>query len=444
MFISKNIKDEFILLFNLIKNDNFPMSEERVEATIKKLKQDFEKTPYFIEAQQEGDTTTTDKVTLSVVIPTRNEFPNLNHTLYSIWHCWEADGYSPDEIEIIVVANCCTDYKKEDFSADKPAERGTVESFITRGSFHAKKVRVIYDPIAGNHSARNKGADIARGKYLFFSDAHMAYRPGFFRHMLETIDKTGGMFHGTIGWMGAYPFSTSGTGCGYTLKLGEEIKGTWNNYFVSTEDFFYIPALGHCSVGVRRDQFQEFGGYPDVHRSYGGGEFYINMKWWMFGSTVATHPKAVGYHMATGRGYTWNHDDYIHNVFNIGWALGMDDWLERAYINYLRRGRRDTLERMMAEAKDEMAGDREFIAKKRKKTFNEILVERPWQSMNEKLRGKGLHNILIYHDSWLDLLKDAPDFVQDMYRNSPLQKKLEKFINENLSEFVYKRKQEPK
>ena len=53
---------------------------------------------------------------------------------------------------------------------------------IGDGTFFDSTGRPIYDPIAGNHSARNKGAEIARGKYLFFSDAHMAYKPGFFKN----------------------------------------------------------------------------------------------------------------------------------------------------------------------------------------------------------------------------------------------------------------------
>ena len=415
--------------------------DKRIQGVIDQLNYQFEHSPYFLGAKFDSPLEQKDELIMSVVIPARNEFPNVVHTCYSIWHAWEAEGHDPAQIEIIIVANCCTDFQKEGFDPRKPGDKGTTEYLMARGGYWARKIRVLYDPVAGNHSARNKGAAIARGKYVFFSDAHMAYKPGFFTLMMETIDKTGGMFHGVIAWMGAYPPHGGGLGCGYTLKLGEEIKGTWNNYFLSEDKMFYIPALGHCSVGALRDQFIKFGGYPNVHRSYGGGEFYINMKWWMFGSSVSTHPKAIGYHLASGRGYTWNHDDYLHNVFNIGYALGMDDWLERAYINCLRKGRKEVLDRMMAEAKIEAKEDRKYIEQHRKMTFNELLVKRPWKTMNEELHGKGLDNILIYHDSWIDYqLKEAPEYVQKMYHNSETQKKLAKFIDENLGDFVYKRK----
>lgn len=411
-----------------------------MQEVVSKLKEQYEKSFYFKDLPEDRNSEIKEDLILSVVIPARNEFPNIVHTCYSLWHCWEADGFDPNLMEIIIVNNCSMDWHDAKWERVKPGDRGTSDYMIPRGAFWNRKLRLLYDPIAGNHSARNKGARIARGKYLFFSDAHMAYKPGFFKHMIETIDKTGGMFHGCIGWMGAYPPTQSGVGCGYTLKLGEEIKGTWNNYYPNTKDYFYIAALGHCSVGVLRTQFLQYGGYPEIHRSYGGGEFYINMKWWMFGSCVVTHPQAIGYHLASGRGYSWNHDDYIHNVYNIGWALGMDEWLERAHLNWMRNGRREVLERMMAEAKKEAADDRIFINENKKKTFNELIVERPWEKLNKEKYSVGFPNLLIYHDSWLDLLKSAPQYVKDIYYSSELQQDLEKFINTNLSDFVYKRK----
>jgi glycosyltransferase involved in cell wall biosynthesis len=347
-------------------------------------------------------------------------------------------------MEIIIVNNNSTDWTDDKFEARKPGDRGTTAHLLPRGAFWSRKLRVHYDPIAGNHSARNKGAEMARGKYLFFSDAHMAYRPGFFKLMFETLEETGGLFHGAIGWMGAYPPHTSGVGCGYTLKLGEEIKGTWNNYRVSENHWFYIPALGHCSVGVQRKQFLEFGGYPSIHRSYGGGEFYLNMKWWLFGSNVVVHPQAIGYHLSSGRGYSWNHNDYVHNVLNIGYALSMDDWTERAYINWLRHGNKKKLDDMMAEAKIEMAKDREFIEKKRIKSFNDLLVERPWEKMNQELRGHHVGTLLVFHDTWLDLLQDksmsSPQALEFYKNEAKHQKALQEFIWENLDDCVYRPK----
>lgn len=412
---------------------------EKIKKVIDKLNDSFEKSPYYQETQTEGKTETKDSKLLSIIIPARNEFPNIVHTIYSLVHCWEADGFDPKDLEIIIVDNCSTDWTDQKYDGNKPGDKGTVNYLLPRGAYYAGVVRVFYDPLAGNHSARNKGARIARGKFLFFTDAHMAYRPGFFKYGLQSVEESGGLLHGGIGWMGAYPPNPSGVGMQYTLKMGEEWKGTWNNYRPWSNGWFFIPAQGHCSVLVNRKQFLAFGGYPDIHRTYGGGELYTDMKWWMFGSTVIADPRCVGYHLASGRGYSWNHDDYIHNVFNCAYALGCDDWLERTYLNNLRRGRKVVLDRMMTEAKEEMAGNRQFVKEHTKHTFNELLVDRPWDKLNIQKGGKANSSQLIYHDTWLDLIKDLPH-VMEAYNNSKYQKGLEKFINDNLSQYVYKRR----
>lgn len=376
---------------------------------------------------------------LSIIIPARNEFPNIIHTIYSLIHSLEIDGFTEDDYEIIVINNCSTDWTIDGYEWQKPGVKGTTSYFMPRGMYWHKVVKMIYDPIAGNHSARNKGAKIARGEYLFFSDAHMAYRPGIFKMLMKAVDESGGIVHCPIAWMGAYPPKASGVGYGYTLKLGEEFKGTWNNYQLDDKEWFYIPALGHCSLMVKKDQFLAFGGYPKIHRTYGGGEIYLNMKWWMFGSSVAVHPQAIGYHLASSRGYTYHHDDYIENVLGCAYALGADEWRERAYINWMRNGRKEVLDSIMARSAIEHESDRKFVNKNKKYSFNDLLKEEPWNKKNKERLGKANGGMLIFHDTWLQLLRKSPQYVQDVYDNSQLQKDLEKFINENLSKYVYKR-----
>ena len=423
-------------------------SKDRIASTIERMQETFEKTAYFNECQllQEGKEETQDTLLLSVIIPARNEFPNVVHTIHSIINTLEGDGFTSDQFEIIVVNNCSTDYQDPKYDWTKPGDRGTTEHLMPRGVYHSRVMRVLYDPIAGNHSARNKGARIARGKYLFFSDAHMSYAPGAFKYGLQATEESGGIVHMGIAWMGGYPQHPTSVGTQYTIKLGEEWKGTWATYrpWDNSKGWFYIAAQGHCSLFVKREQFLDFGGYPEIHRTYGGGEFFTNMLWWMYGSTVAVEPRAVGYHLASSRGYSYDHDDYIHNLFNCAWALGCDDWLERTYLNYCRRGRQEVLDAMMAEAKVEMAERRELIAKRRVKTFNDLLVERPWDVRNIERGGASNSSMLIFHYTWLNLIKDNPK-VLEMYNKSELQKGLAEFITTKLHDHIYKwQEYEPK
>ena len=378
------------------------------------------------------------KPLVSVIIPARNEFPTVAFTIQSIINDLET-FLKPSEFEIIICANCCSDWYQQ--TKDKRATGGTVDYLMPRGIYWNRMLKVIYDPIAGNHSTRNKGALAARGKYLFFSDGHMSYRRGYFQRMIRAIDETKGLVHGTIGWLGAYPPGIS-MGYQYTIKLGEEIKGTWNNYLLTDKDYFYIPSQGHCCLGVLRDQFMKFDGYPSYTRCYGGGEFYIDMKWWMLGSTVVVDPQAIGYHLCAPRGYSYNHDDYVFNVLAIGNALGMDDWEERAYLNWMRKGNPNVLPKIREEAHKSANLDRKWIQKKKVKSVNDILVERPWDKLNDEKHGKHNGSMLIFQDTWIPLIKGTP--AEKLYNESEIQKELAKFIDEKLADKVYKRGWKPK
>ena len=373
------------------------------------------------------------QIKLSVIVPSRNEFPDVAYTCYSIIHALEAEGYDWRDYEIIIVDNA-----SDDTIFEKPGTGGTTTYMMGRGMFGHRVLRVVHYPIAGNHAARNKGAEVARGEYIFFVDAHVAFKPGFFTNLMKAVDESGGIVHGAKQDLGAYPPFERSMGYGYSLKLGEEIRGNWNNYKVA-DSWFYVPAQGHWGLCVKKKQFLNFGGYPKIHRTYGGGEFYLNMKWWMFGSLVATEPHAIGYHLAAARNYGYDQMDYVHNVLNISYALGMDDWRERAYINYLRTKNPERLKFIMEEGEREMAEDRAFIEKRRKYTFNEVLAEQPWDKKNMERHGNSYGAITIYHDSWLELLEQSP-LAKKAYEESKYQKGLEEFINSKMSEFVYLRR----
>src|SRR3990167_922290 len=182
-------------------------SKDRIANTIEKLQSSFEQTGYLQEYKDNEDAELGIKedILLSVVLPARNEFPNIVHTVHSILNCWEADGFNEKDIEIIIVNNCSTDYNDPKYDYSKPGDRGTTEHLMPRGIYHSRTLRVLHDPIAGNHSARNKGAKIARGKYVFFSDAHMSYKPGAFKYAIQACEESGGLVHMGIAWMGGFP-----------------------------------------------------------------------------------------------------------------------------------------------------------------------------------------------------------------------------------------------
>jgi len=362
---------------------------------------------------------------VSIVISARNEYPHIVYTIHSILEDL-ASFLAPNEYEIIVVDNCSDDHTA------RRALGGTTDFIMARGMFHSGIVKVLHYPVASNVGARNHGAKFARGKYLIFSDAHMFYAAGTFQRWLQTIEESGGLVHPAVSWIGAFPPQK---GYQYSWKLGEEFKGTWNNYIVTEKDWFYVPGMGHCSIGMLRQQFLDFGGYIE-NRCYGGGEMYLDSLWWMMGSCSVTEPRINCYHLSSERRYSYVHDDYIHNVFTAGLALNADKWIERAYLNYARRHKVEVLDQLWAEAV-KTSDKQRAISANAPMSFDDMIRTRPWDTANETRHGKKNSGILIYHDTWFPLLVGTP--AELLYKNAKHQEALGKFIDEHLGQFVYRR-----
>lgn len=361
-------------------------------------------------------------MTVSVVISARDEFPNIVHTIHSIINDLET-FLDQDEWEIIIVDNGSLNPDSWRFMAE-------------RGLYYHRNIRVHFDPIMGNVTARNKGARLAKGDYLFFSDAHMSYRIGTFQRMIQTIDESGGIVHGTVQWMGGYyPAQPS---VQYSLKIGEKLWGTWNNSLVATDDWFYIPCSGHCFLGVKRQQFLDFGGYNDWFRCYGGGELYLALKWWMLGSSVAVDPRVVSYHLSAGRGYSYHQDDLIHNMMLLGYALGADALGERVYIRYLtKRGTdQERIDTLHHDAKTEAQTDATFFAARPHTPLYDVLKDRPWDTLNDNRHGKHHSYLVVFQDTWLDALDET---AKQYYEASEKQKSLNEFIETHLANCIYGR-----
>lgn len=359
---------------------------------------------------------------VSVVISARDEFPQIVLTIHAIVADLET-FLKPDEFEIIIVDNG---------SKNRDSWRFVAE----RGMFFHRTVRVLHDPIMGNVTARNKGAKIAQGKYLFFSDAHMSYRIGSFQKMIEAIDETGGIVHPSVQWMGGY--EPSDPSYQYTIKLGEKIWGTWNRSMVSADKPFYIPVCGHCCLGMLRSQFLDFGGYNDFFRCYGGGELYLDLKWWMLGSTVASVPLAVGYHLSAGRGYSFVQNDLIHNMMLMSLALGADAFAERVYLRYLNKEgvNVDMLNTMYEDAKRESQHDKNTLIPRAVQSFYDVIINRPWDVANKNKHGVSASLVGVY-DNWTEELQGK---ARELFDASPLQKDLRVLIDTYLKEFIYKGK----
>lgn len=337
---------------------------------------------------------------ISVIISARNESPQIVWTVYSIAQDLET---FTDDWEIIIV--------------DNGSQDDTSDYLKSRGLYTTGRVKILMDPVMGNVSARNKGVDIAKGDYIFFADAHMVIKRGSFQAMVEALKEyPNAIVHPGVDWLGSYPEQPCYQ---YTLLLGEKFWGRWNRIKISDKPFA-IPLCGHCCLGVRKDLFQAWGGYNKFFRAYGGGENYLNIKWWLFGGIVLSVPKAVVWHSRFKRGYVYFGHDLIHNQMLSAYTVAGEKWAERVLITYLDKGgtNEEFVKELYRQALAEGASDRRYVLENQQISFNDILREPPWDSWNDKVHGWHKSYIVKFED-WTERLKD-PRAIE-YYKNSKFQ-----------------------
>lgn len=372
----------------------------------------------------------------SFVISARNEMPNIAHTIHSILNDCEQSGI---KAEIILADNGSTDRTTEFFTYARSNNTLSHLEVSRRGMVFNGTLKVVFDPIMGNVAARHNAVKYATGKYLFFSDAHLSVKPGSIKRMIDAVDESGGIVHPVIEWMGAFP---GVGGYQYSLKIGEKFWGTWNRLAVSPDEWFYIPMSGHCFMAMNREQYVDFGGYNTYFRVYGGGEPYLDLKWWRMGSSVACVPRAMVYHLSAGRGYSYHYDDLIHNMSLAAYTVGGMKWAERILIAYLDKPNADKkiVWQLYNEALAEGKVDFDFINERAKYSFEELVYHKDtcdgvkckrgrkppmphpmsiWDVKNEERFGRHLSAMVIF-ESWMSKLTNPE--ARKIYSESPYQK----------------------
>lgn len=247
--------------------------------------------------------------------------------------------------------------------------------YSPRGIVYEGKLRIFFDPILSNVGTRNKGVLHARYENIIFADAHIVTRPGSIKYTIESLNQYGGLIHAPVSWMGSDGLNPK-PGYQYSYKVGEKIWGTWNSLCLDSQKPFYIPITGHCWVAVKKKDFLERKGYPYAQRVYGGGEPYLDTKWWMTGSTSMCEPRALVYHLSAGRGYNWHSNDLIHNMFLVSYILGGKKWADRILITYLNKAHAYSaiVKQLYEEALAEGEEDKVWLDEHKTMTFEELLA----------------------------------------------------------------------
>jgi hypothetical protein len=230
------------------------------------------------------------------------------------------------------------------------------------------------DPVAPP-LARQEAVEHTTGKYLFFFDNHIMVKPGYFKRAIEMMEKYNmDMLHSTTRF-----YTHEIDAYHYCLSLK---KNFWAEAAPAAQmqTPYRIAAGGHGGFIVRRDVFNEVGGYKwDGFKGYGGEEMYFDLKMALLDKTNWLDPKLVHYHYAGNRGYLRHYsDEFYINMMAVANIIGGQDWMETVGIsfekNYIKMKNHKRIFDLMLEAESASKEHRSWLESVRKRTLDEQLA----------------------------------------------------------------------
>jgi predicted glycosyltransferase involved in capsule biosynthesis len=225
-------------------------------------------------------------------------------------------------------------------------------------------------------TARNRAAQVAKGKILFFFDNHCLVARDYFRRALADFEHYGDemhMLHSTTRF-----YLGESDHYHYRLLLK---KNFWaESVFISPNTLkpYRIAAAGHGGFVVRRDVWNEVGGYWDGFTGYGGEEIYFDLKMALLDKKNWIDPKLIHYHYTGARGYPRHYsDDYYRNMLMCANIIGGESWMYTVYESFVPSFKMKSdlsMFDLLAQAMERSGEHAAQMATIRKRTLDEQLV----------------------------------------------------------------------
>ena len=308
---------------------------------------------------------------LSVIISNRNDLTMLAITVRSV-----LEGLvEVPESEIVISDNSDRDRYEQ------------LLKFIPPGYVKEGKVRIFRQDFPCLFTAREQAAREAKGDYLFCLDSHMLVGNGTLRDLVAFMDRADekvGFAHAPINWCHQHESIARHDRDMETCELGdwgtahsEERKITWKGMpWICRRNWF----------------FEELGAYGALsqHRlAWGGGDMHIGVKPWLLGFenwAVPTRPcihigpfpgtdKEFPYRLYSQSGRFQACLGFLVSCYVLGGEGMMErnrEVLEKRFGKYFSP--RASWKKAMRLGEDE----REWILRKQKMSFEELLEKRPW------------------------------------------------------------------
>lgn len=228
-----------------------------------------------------------------MVIPAHNEGDHLERTVRAFQRTLPASS------EIVVV---------DDGSSDGSA------GFIGGGD---DRLRLIRTERIGAARARNHGARLACGAVLIFADAHLDLPPGWHAPLLEALDDR------RVGAAGP-----AISVLGQPERIGFGMRVTGPNLGVAWLEArgrspYPVPILGGAFLAMRREVFQESGGFDPGLIRWGGNDLELSLRLWLLGYELRVVPQAEVAHLFRTR-----------HPYPVGWTAVLHNLLRVAFVHF--------------------------------------------------------------------------------------------------------------
>lgn len=124
------------------------------------------------------------------------------------------------------------------------------------------RVRVFRQQNLGPGAARNNGARLGSAPFIAFLDADDEWEPDFLRRALGVLSRDPELWAVSTGWY-------RGLGDSFDRSAGLADRWEWSPAVTPREFKSRVDSLHSSAVIIRRDRFEQLGGYYESHSTYG-------------------------------------------------------------------------------------------------------------------------------------------------------------------------------
>jgi GT2 family glycosyltransferase len=153
-----------------------------------------------------------------------------------------------------------------------------------------KDVILIETQNAGAANARNIGAKAAKGKYLFFCDAHIKVPDNWLDSLVNTlISYNADLVAPCIADM------SNILAAGYGQTWDSELRVVW--LMDKPKEGTEIPIAGGAALGITKEAFEKIDGFQKLFMVWGKEDEEICLRAWLYGYKIVVNPRIIVQHL---------------------------------------------------------------------------------------------------------------------------------------------------